>query len=682
MNKKPPNRLITEKSPYLLQHAHNPVEWRAWNDETFNTAHSEDKPVFLSIGYSSCHWCHVMEEESFSDTEVAELINRVFIPVKVDREERPDLDSLYMLVCQMLTGRGGWPLTIILTPEMNPFFAATYIPKYSRSGSAGLMDLIPHIEDLWKHRRNDVYNSARSIINAVASLDNKTGNADIDAAISDSAFSQLSSQYDSRNGGFGEGAKFPNVLNLMFLLGYWKKSGNKLAREMVRRTLKSMRHGGIYDHAGSGYHRYAVDPEWKVPHFEKMLYDQALLSMAYNYAYLAFGDDKYKRNCFEILDFVLREMTSPNGGFYTSFDADSDGGEGKYYLWRYDELGYILKNDFIFFQDFYDIRMEGNFGEHGGDNGDNILFFKKNTVPLRKETADHISRCLEALLLEREKRARPFRDEKILVDWNGLMIAALALAGKSLNEKKYIESAKKAAGFIRSFMIEDGVLFHRYIDGEKAIQGFLDDYAYFSWGLLELYEATFDDSYLTEAVKISKDMVVLFGETGPFYIKSEHPGIQPLRHRELYDTVTPAGNSVAIMNLLRLGKMTGRSDYESRARNALESIASNINAQPLAHLYALMAAEYNRNSVEVVIAGSIQDQETADIIGVLNENFFPNCTVVLVPEDTSAVIPEISEIVKDKIPLNGKSTAYVCRNFSCLKPVQKPRDLLDLMKNL
>ncbi|MDH5715699.1 MAG: thioredoxin domain-containing protein, partial [Candidatus Aminicenantes bacterium] len=485
--KRKPNRLIAEKSPYLLQHAFNPVDWYPWGSEAFDKARKENKPIFLSIGYSTCHWCHVMEKESFEDPEIASMMNEAFICIKVDREERPDIDRIYMTVCQMMTGSGGWPLTIIMTPDKKPFFAATYIPRPSRLGRLGMMELIPRIQELWKSKKGEVMSSAEQITQHLTQISIHAAGEPLGEAALEMAYRRLSRVFDERYGGFGRAPKFPTPHNLTFLLRYWKRTGEQKALRMVEKTLQSMRLGGIYDHVGFGFHRYSTDSRWLLPHFEKMLYDQALLVMAYTEAYQATRKEEYRHTVREILDYVMRDMTAPEGGFYSAEDAESEGEEGKFYLWTEEEIRQLLpgeESDLIV--RIFNIEKDGNFAEEatGRRTGSNILYLRKSlheTASDMKISPEELERdfqkARQKLFAARHKRVHPHKDDKILTDWNGLMIAALARASSAFDEPQYAEATRRAADFILARMRDSkGKLYHRYRDGETAIPAYLDDY--------------------------------------------------------------------------------------------------------------------------------------------------------------------------------------------------------------
>ncbi|HHT9123488.1 MAG TPA: thioredoxin domain-containing protein, partial [Candidatus Wunengus sp. YC63] len=494
-----PNHLINEKSPYLLQHAYNPVDWYPWGEEAFQKAARENKPIFLSIGYSTCHWCHVMEYESFEDEEVAKILNENFVSIKVDREERPDIDNIYMTVCQAMTGSGGWPLNLFLTPERKPFYAGTYFPKTERYGNPGFIAILKQISNLWKTNKESVLTSSEQVVKVLQTVSEPSTTETLTSDTLKHAYEQMTGNYDNIYGGFGTSPKFPTPHNYTFLLRWWKRSNDPTALEIVEKTLDRMGRGGIYDQLGGGFHRYSTDEYWLVPHFEKMLYDQALLAMAYIEAYQATGKEFYADIVKDIFTYILRDMTSPEGGFYSAEDADSEGVEGKCYVWTPDEIIKILgEKDGKIFCDFYDVSKEGNFEEKNILHVDKEInaFARLEGIKL-EDLREMLSKARAKLFTVREKRIRPHKDDKILTSWNGLMIAALAKGAQALNEPKYAQAAMRAADFISNTLrLKDGSLLKRYRLGEAAIPGHLDDYAYFVWGLIDLYEATFEVKYL------------------------------------------------------------------------------------------------------------------------------------------------------------------------------------------
>lgn len=680
---KHPNRLISEKSPYLLQHAYNPVEWYPWGEEAFEKARTEDKPVFLSIGYSTCHWCHVMEKESFEDDEVAALMNDAFVSIKVDREERPDIDSTYMAACQAMTGSGGWPLNMILTPDRRPFYAATYIPKVSRYGRIGMLEMIPRIKNLWHSQKHDVEKAANLNVQALKPAGGSAGER-LGEDILHEAYEQLLGMFDEEHGGFGDAPKFPTPHNLMFLLRYWKRTGDEMALMMVEKTLSAMRMGGIYDHIGFGFHRYSTDSGWLVPHFEKMLYDQALIAMAYTEAYQATGRKEYEKTCREIFTYIMRDMTSFEGGFFSGEDADSEGEEGKFYLWTENEISRILPDEEgELFKKIFNIHKNGNFPEAKGQN---ILYLEKQVAEVSGYSKTNLKEILESLnklFMAREKRIHPGRDEKILTDWNGLMIASLAKASQAFDEPEYVKAAQKAADFILSRLrMTNGELYHRYRDGETAIPAFLDDYAFFIWGLIELYEASFEVRYLKEAIVLNNDLLTHFWDSdrGGFFLTSDNAENILIRKKEIYDGAVPSGNSVAMLNLSRLGKIAADPEFESKAEAIGQAFSELVLQSPAAYTMLMTALDFALGpSVEVVIAGDSGAADTKNMLKALGKEFIPNKVVIFRPNGDSE-ITRISEFTKNLPSSEGKATAYVCRNFSCRLPVTGPGEMLKLLK--
>jgi len=755
------NRLRSEKSPYLLAHAHNPVQWYPWGDEAFEAALKQDRPVFLSIGYSTCHWCHVMARESFEDEGVASLMNRTFICIKVDREERPDIDQIYMSAAQAMTGRGGWPLTIIMTPDKKPFFAATYIPKTGRFGQAGMMEIIPQITELWANRRGDLLKLADSVMDHLKQVE--SGSPEImssessepsessetapsnaashdagglqagrqkrgdlpDGALLKSGYAALASIYDSKNGGFGSAPKFPAPHNLLFLLRYWKRYREDQALKMVEETLLAMRMGGIYDHVGFGFHRYSTDGQWLVPHFEKMLYDQALMTMAFTEAYQATGKEEYAKTAGEILEYVLRDMTAPEGCFFSAEDADSEGMEGRFYLWTSEELKEILDaSEFRLMIRLYDIYESGNY-----ENGKNIL---RQTIRLQsaasalqineKELLLRVEKIREKLFESRQKRVRPNRDDKILTDWNGLMIAALAKAAQAFEDDRYAKAAAKAADFIlRQMLTDDGRLLHRYL-GEAGIEGNLDDYAFFVWGLIDLYETVFDARYLKAALQLNWSMMQHFRDDvhGGLFFTPDDGEALPLRKKEYYDAAIPCGNSVALQNALRLSHMTGSTELEALAWDLARAFFSTKGKEAPGHFMMLSSLDYAFGpSSQIVIAGCLNDAVTSGMLRAIRSRFLPNKSVLLVCEDMADVtngtdakeatdakgasgvaeVPEIQEIayaaesgagrnVIQKIApftekmnrKDGKTAAFVCTGQTCSLAAFTAEEMMQLLE--
>ena len=687
------NRLIFEKSPYLLQHAANPVDWYPWGEEAFQQAYREDKPVFLSIGYATCHWCHVMERESFEDPQAADLINSHFIPVKVDREERPDIDQIYMAVCQAVTGMGGWPLTVFLTAEKEPFFAGTYIPRESRFGRTGLMDLLPKVAELWGSNREELQESAEKITAHLRET-RQSSRGELDPGIVRLALEQLSGRFDPVQGGFGTAPKFPSPHTLLFLTRYWQQTGDRQALEMVEKTLRKMRLGGIFDQIGFGFHRYSTDAAWRLPHFEKMLYDQATLTMAYTEGFLATGKSEYARVVREVLTYVMRDMTAPEGGFYSAEDADSEGEEGLFYLWTKDEflenLGPIAGK---LFSSLFNLQEEGNYTDEATHSltGRNLLYLNAPLEELAGEVnfqPEELAGLWEELrghlFAIREGREHPLKDDKILTDWNGLMIAALAKAGAGLGETVYIQAASRAVDFIWTHLRdENGKLLKRYRDGEAGLSAHLDDYAFLVWGLLELHQATFQTRYLESALDLTEIMIAEFWDQkdGGFFFTAAGQADLIHRNKEIYDGAIPSGNSVAFHNLIRLGRLLSRPDLEEKAQLIGRSFSAQVNQMPLGHtqlMAGLLAAE--SPSLEVVISGDPDSPDTRHMIQRLREHYSPNLVMLLRPAELDEALLGLIPVLKEQIPLEGRATAYVCRNFQCSAPTTDVEEMLRLVE--
>jgi hypothetical protein len=688
------NRLKNEKSPYLLQHADNPVNWYPWCKEAFEKARKKNMPIFLSIGYSTCHWCHVMEHESFENPEVARLMNEVFISIKVDREERPDIDKVYMAVCQMMTGSGGWPLTIIMTPDKKPFFASTYIPKESRYGRIGMMELIPKIKDIWTTRRSEVLNSAEQIVSSLQQTTEVSQAEELNELTLKSAYGQLSQRFDRQHGGFSSAPKFPTPHNLLFLLRYWKRSGDKNALEMAEKTLTAMRQGGIYDHVGYGFHRYSTDGQWFLPHFEKMLYDQAMLAIAYTEAYQATGKKEYEKTAREIFTYVLRDMTEKGGGFYSAEDADSEGKEGKFYLWTQDEIKRILtKEEADLITRAFNVETDGNFIEEASGNktGRNILHLKNSlaeiatALKMSEQTLQkRIDEILHKLFIVRETRIHPHKDDKILTDWNGLMITAFAKGAQVFDEPLYTEAAKKSADFILTHLRRpDGRLLHRYRDHHAAITANLDDYAFLIWGLIELYETTFDVHYLLTALDLNKDLTTHFwdSKSGGFYYTPDDGENLLVRQKEIYDGAVPSGNAVAMLNQLLLARITANTSLEEKAAQIGHAFSSTVARFPSAHTQLMVALDFALGpSYEIVLAGKPQGKDTLALLKALRAEFIPNKVVLLRPiSQESPDIIRIAPFTENMTSTEGKATAYVCSNYTCKFPTTKANKMIDLI---
>jgi hypothetical protein len=599
------NRLAHSHSPYLLQHKDNPVDWHPWGEEVLRQSRERDKPLFLSIGYATCHWCHVMAHESFEDREVADLLNAHFLPVKVDREERPDIDHVCMRACQLISGRGGWPLTLLLTPEGKPFFAATYIPKHGRFGQLGLLDLLGKVRDMWTgSQRSEIEKSADSVTSHLRGIQDLNPDALPGEGALQSGFSRLGEQFDARNAGFGSAPKFPCPHQLLFLLRYYARTGENEALNMAESTLRAMRRGGIFDHLGYGFHRYSTDPQWRLPHFEKMLYDQATHLHAYTEAFAVTGKEEYARTAREVARYVLRDLTSEEGGFFCGEDADSEGEEGKFYVWELSEMEKVLsESDLALVRTVYGLTSEGNFQEEatGKRTGANVLHAVKEwpdaARELGQDTADletRVEDIRDTLYAQREKRPRPSLDDKILTDWNGLMIGALARAGSVLGEDRLVRAAEKAAGFLRSGPAFDPEnLLHRYRSGESGIEGFVDDYAFLGWGLLELHRSTGEEKHLHDAGKVLWAMNRRFQEPengGMFFTPLDREPFLT-RFTESFDGALPSGGSVAAYANLLLAELSGSSEPRQAARTNLESVAGRLQQIPTGHTFWLCALD-------------------------------------------------------------------------------------------
>jgi uncharacterized protein YyaL (SSP411 family) len=660
------NRLIFAGSPYLLQHAENPVDWHEWGDVAFARAKSENKPVFLSIGYATCHWCHVMERESFKDREVAEVLNRHFVSVKVDREERPDIDDQYMTVAQLMNGGGGWPLNVFLTPDKEPFYVATYIPKTARSGMAGIIEVLEKITEVWNFQRDVVESTCADIIKNLAAAAEPTPAPLSGTDIIADAFRQLEKLYDGKWGGFGSAPKFPRPLFISFLLRYWRRTGNVASLAMAEHSLQEMRNGGIYDQLGYGFHRYSVDEKWLIPHFEKMLYDQAMLAISYIEAFQSTGKHFYKDVAEEIFDFVQREMTSPEGGFYSAWDADTEGVEGKFYVWTPAEVKAILDEDEAETAcRLYDITEKGNY------EGENILHLQ---IPVDKiaesEGLDGATFCVDLerwrklLLSAREKKIKPLRDEKIITSWNGVMIAALAKGFAVTGDARYLDDANNALNFIkRRLVTPERRLQRSYYRGESVVPAFLEDYTFFIWGLIELYQATLETEYLLDAITFSEEILRLFVDEfsyGLFDTGCDAENIL-IRKKSTHDGVIPSGNSVAAMNFLRIGKITAKPDFIKEGEGILRSLMGNALEQPNGYLHSLAAMDYLHGpEVDITLVGRRADRETEDMLRCVTRRFIPGLAFRFRDSEGES---------NDYRAIDDRTTAYVCTQVSCRPPV-------------
>jgi len=688
------NRLADALSPYLLQHQHNPVHWQEWGEEAFAAARDEEKPVFLSIGYATCHWCHVMERESFEDDEVAALLNAHFVPVKVDREERPDVDALYMSVCQAVTGQGGWPLTVFLTPEAEPFYVGTYFPKQGRGGRPGLMELLPAVARAWGEERAAVAASAARLTEVLREgLDRQRApGPDPDRTTLNGGYNGLAARFDPEWGGFGAAPKFPTPHNLVFLLREHVRTGEQRPVEMVRQTLTRMRLGGIWDHVGFGFHRYSTDQEWRLPHFEKMLYDQALLMMAYAEAWQATGDDLFRETVGETFAYLQRDLRDPTGAFYSAEDADSlnrhgEKEEGAFYVWGWEEwMSFLGEQDGALAAALYDLEPEGNFQDEATrqKTGDNVLF---RALPLA-EAAERLEMSPETLRgrLEtirqrlfgaREARPRPLLDDKVLTDWNGLAIAALAKAGAAFGEVAYTDTAARAADFVlTNLRTDDGRLLHRYRAGEAGLTGLAEDYAFLAWGLLELHQATLETRWLREAVALVEMLLAHFWDdaAGGLFLSPDDGEALLVRQKQYYDGATPSANGVAAYVLARLARLTGRTEWEDRAAGILRS-NEEIRRFPTGHTFSLMAVQFLEGPArEVVIAGDPRAEDTRALLAVARDGFRPHDVLHLrAPDDDG--LAEVAPWTAAQAPRDGRAAAYVCTGFTCQAPVTDPEAL-------
>ena len=674
-----PNRLINEMSPYLLQHAYNPVNWFPWGEEAFTKAKQEDKPIFLSLGYSVCHWCHVMEKESFENETVADILNKHFVAIKVDKEERPDIDSIYMTVCQALTGSGGWPLTIFMTPDKNPFYAGTYFPVESRHGISGIVDVLNSISQQWKEQREEIVYSSERIVEHIRKIDRTVNPEEIGEEEIHNAYNSFKSVFDANYGGFGRSPKFPSPHNLRFLLRYWKNYNEPKALEIVEKSLEAMYEGGIFDHIGFGFSRYSTDQKWLVPHFEKRLYDNALLAEVYVEAFEATGNIFYKGVAEKIFTYVLRDMTSQEGAFYSAEDADSEGEEGKYYLLTLKEVALVLgEKSYKIYCEHYNITVEGNFE---GRNIPNLIGMDSRTK-LNEDLENELEKMRQKLFDYREKRIHPYKDDKVLTSWNGIMISALAYGGRVFENSIYIQQAEKAMNFILGNMInEKGRLMARYREGEIAHLGYLDDYAFIVHALIELYEATFNVEYLTKALELNDNMLKLFkdeGQGGLFLYGCDGEELI-VRPKDIYDGAVPSGNSVATLNMLRLARLGANRELENEAYGQFEVFASKVKTIESAHAYFMTALLYSMvPGKDIIIAGKEQEVVTKAMIKEVNSTYLPFATVVLNTGDERLNI--INSEIKAHRPLQGKTTAYICENFNCKEPITDLKKFSEFIK--
>jgi hypothetical protein len=685
MEAKHTNRLSRETSPYLLQHAHNPVDWYPWGDEAFEKAKSENKPILLSIGYSACHWCHVMEHESFENEKIAALMNELFVNIKVDREERPDLDEIYMNAVQMLTGRGGWPMTMFLTPDRKPFYGGTYFPPEDRQGMPGFPRILMGVSQAYRERPEDVQKSVSQILTALQRMaESQETSKNLSPAVVAAGAENIARAYDSDNGGLGQAPKFPNAGVYELFLRHYSHSKNERFLEMVIHTLTKMGQGGIYDHLGGGFHRYSVDAKWLVPHFEKMLYDNAQLVRIYANAYTISREPLFKSIVEETVGYLFREMLDPKGGFYSTQDADSEGEEGKFFVWTAEEINRVIgESEGEIFCRMYDVGEPGNF--EGKSILHPILTVDQAGKLFRKEPRDIeaiVARAKEKLFAEREKRVKPFRDEKIITAWNGLMLSGLAEAIKLSENPAWIDAAARTVEFIFSDMVRGGLLLHTHKDGQSKLLGYLDDYAFLAVGLLDLYEAVLDRTYLDRAIQLTDVLLREFWDErdGGFFFtgKSHEPLIS--RAKPVFDASIPSGNAMATQLLLRLHHLTGDDRYRTPAEKILRSYYDAMESQPFGFAHMLCVLDfYLQGAKEIVIVGNLAESGVKELIAQVNATYLPNKVLQLARPGTA--LAAISPLLQGKSQVDGKPTAYVCQNFTCSPPVTSRNELQVLLEN-
>ena len=698
-----PNRLITEKSPYLLQHAYNPVDWYPWGEEAFEKAKKEDKPIFLSIGYSTCYWCHVMEREVFEHDDMAELMNKYFVSIKVDKEERPDVDRIYMSALQSMTGSGGWPMSMFLTPDLKPFYGATYIPPESRYGMPGFPELITEIHNAWLNRREEIIKSGDNIINYLNRAFSSTDkSSNIDRSLFPKAFELFKSQYDAGYGGFGGAPKFPRPVVFNFLFRMYKTLNDEDAKRMVIDTLRKMFDGGIHDHLGGGFHRYSVDRFWRVPHFEKMLYDQAQLTSIYSDAYRLTRDDSFADAVKDILHYVQTKLTDKHGGFYSAEDAESAPDpshpekkeEGAFYVWKKDEIDKILgpQRTKVFCY-YFGIGERGNVpassDTHNVFTDKNILYilysipdtankFSLDEIKVKKIIFESNKLLFDA----REKRPHPHLDDKILTSWNGMMISGFACAYRAFWDPGYLNSAQQSADFILSKLYDRTrkILFHRYRDGESRFEGTLEDYAFYVQGLIDLYEACFSEKYLESAVELTELMISYFydKENGGFFDTTGQDKSVIIRTKEEYDSAEPSGNSVAVLNLLRLSHFTENNEFFKKAERTLNYFSTRISDNPYSMPGMLCSADfYFDKTKQIIISGERESEQTKELIEEVNKHYLPNSILIHAePGHQYKLMPFLNSIIVD----SKISSAYVCENYTCKLPVSSAEELRKIIE--
>jgi len=668
------NRLSKSSSPYLLQHAHNPVDWYPWGEEAFERARLEDKPIFLSIGYSTCHWCHVMAHESFEDEEVATLLNENFVCIKVDREERPDIDQLYMAAATTMIGRGGWPLTIVMSPDKRPFFAGTYFPKASAPGRVGMMDLLPRITQAWNTQREEIDATADQIINTLQKKPESVEGDVLDEDILRRAANDFMSNYDPEHGGFGRAPKFPSPHNLVFLLREGHRTGKLRVSDMALHTLREMRFGGIYDHVGYGFHRYSTDASWHLPHFEKMLYDQATLMLAYVEAWSLNRDPLFLQTVAEIYTYLNDKLLSPRGAYYSAEDADSDGEEGKFYVWSWAELEELMtQTELERFAPMFGLNPSGNFDDEATHQPSGLNVFHTSQSMNEDALVNNAewAELRQRLYVHREKRVHPGLDNKILTDWNGLILTALSRAASLTGEPEYLESARTLAGYIRNEMMQkDGRLLHMPASGDQSVAGFLDDYSFVIQGFRHYYEASFDPDYLELAMSLQATQLEAFWDAkeGGFYFTQDGDDELFIRQKEIYDGAIPSGNSVAAENLYYLGRLAEKPEWEALATTIGKSFAAQVNRAPRGFSALLQTVQAQVNGTrEIVIAGD--HEALMEATAVFRNHYDPFKLTLYRPDEDPEQIEGIAGFLAYQTSLAGKMTVYICENYACQIPV-------------
>lgn len=667
-----PNRLAQESSPYLQQHGSNPVDWFPWGAEALARALAEDKPIFLSIGYAACHWCHVMEHESFEDADTAEILNRNFVCIKVDREERSDLDSIYMQAVVAMTGHGGWPMSVWLNPQREPFYGGTYFPPERRHGMPGFKELLRNLAEAWQQRRGELQENARAMLEHLRSPAAAGGAAGAlpDAGLLPQALQAVLQSFDWSNGGWGAAPKFPQPMTIEFLLRQHARSADPLALEMAERTLQAMAAGGMYDQLGGGFHRYAVDDHWLVPHFEKMLYDNAQLARVYLHAFQVTGKPLYKRIVEETCDYLLREMTEPGGGFYSAQDADSEGEEGRFFVWSVAEVQKILQVDAPLFMEAFDVTAGGNFEGHSILHVQVPLALLAEKYKLTEaEVESRLARARMQLWAVRERRIKPLRDEKVLTAWNGLALAALAEAARVLERADYLLAAQRNAEFVLGTLhTANGRLLRTWRAGSPAkLNAYLEDYANYADGLLELYQATFEERWFVAARQLADAMLEHFADdSGGFFDTSADHEQLITRPKDLQDNAVPGGNGMAAGVLLRLAAYTADARYSSAAEQVLARVQASAARYPTAFAQTLQALDFYASApAEVALVGPLQDSGMAELLAELREPYRPHQVLALLQPLAGSAIP----LLHGRVQLGGQATAYVCRNFACQLPV-------------